>query len=145
MLGPVAAAAPAHSRPRPCSPAAPLPAQLDYLSYLGQLAAFSGIPRAQRLSGPYRQYLAALVAYLEGFYERTQPLAQLAKHWDKARRGMQGRRGGRAASAGQGGRQLAGGSGRCAPRRRPCSSSHARLLTPHTLRLPCPAPAAAGM
>lgn len=30
-----------------------------------------------------REYLAALVAYLESFYERTQPLAQLGKHWEK--------------------------------------------------------------
>lgn len=44
---------------------------------------FGSIPRAQKLSKQYRDYLSGLVGYLGSFYERTQPLAQLSKHYEK--------------------------------------------------------------
>ncbi|KAI3432859.1 hypothetical protein D9Q98_010442 [Chlorella vulgaris] len=57
--------------------------QLDYYTYVAGVADFAALPRAQRLTKSYRDYLTALLAYLESFYERTQPLAQLAKHYEK--------------------------------------------------------------
>lgn len=51
--------------------------QIDYFTYITKLSQFEEIPRAQKLSKPYRDYLEALFSYLESFYERTQPLSQL--------------------------------------------------------------------
>ena len=58
---------------------------LDYLSYVAALPAhLDAVPRAQRLARPYAAYVAALGAYLWSFCERTQPLAQLARQWERA-------------------------------------------------------------
>ncbi|PRW61113.1 splicing factor 3A subunit 3 [Chlorella sorokiniana] len=57
--------------------------QVDYYTYVCSIAEFEAIPRAQRLGRPYREYLQALVAYLESFYERTQPLSQLSRQYEK--------------------------------------------------------------
>ena len=59
--------------------------ELDYYTYVASLADFGAIPRQQRLGRPYRDYLSGLLAYLESFYRRTQPLAQLAKQEKKVR------------------------------------------------------------
>lgn len=59
--------------------------QVDYLTYLQQLTYFSEVPATQRSAPPYQQYLERLVSYLAGFYERTQPLADLAKQMAKVR------------------------------------------------------------
>lgn len=73
----------------PTHPTLPLPgcpspfAQVDYFTYVSSISDFAVIPRPQRLTRPYRDYLAGLVGYLESFYERTQPLAQLSKHYEK--------------------------------------------------------------
>ena len=71
-------------------PSPPACQQLDYYSYVCSVADFAAIPRHQRLGRPFREYLAALLAYLESFYERTQPLAQLAKQYAKVREQAQG-------------------------------------------------------
>lgn len=61
----------------------------DYLAYVSSFADFSSIPRLAKLSAGYREYLAALAAYLMGFHDRTQPLVlldrQLAKAEEEAR------------------------------------------------------------
>lgn len=57
--------------------------QVDYYTYVCGVVDFGTIPRARRLSKLYRDYLGSLVGYLESFYERTQPLAQLSKQYDK--------------------------------------------------------------
>lgn len=59
--------------------------QLDYLTYLQQLSYFSEVPPTQRCAPQYLQYLERLVAYLSGFFQRTQPLADLGKQMDKVR------------------------------------------------------------
>ena len=56
---------------------------MDYYTYVCGVVDFGTIPRARRLSKLYRDYLGSLVGYLESFYERTQPLAQLSKQYDK--------------------------------------------------------------
>ncbi|PNW82870.1 hypothetical protein CHLRE_06g297750v5 [Chlamydomonas reinhardtii] len=52
---------------------------LEYYEYLTSFSDFSSLPRAQRMSKGFSEYLEALLAYLTGFYERTQPLAQLGR------------------------------------------------------------------
>lgn len=56
---------------------------MDYFTYVSNVADFSGISRAHHLSKSYQDYLAGLVGYLESFYERTQPLGQLRKQFEK--------------------------------------------------------------
>lgn len=53
------------------------------MEYLSNLSNFTEIPRHFKLTKAYRDYLQALLEYLEGFYERTQPLASIAKHYKK--------------------------------------------------------------
>lgn len=57
--------------------------QVDYFTFVSSLTDFAAVPRSQRISKPYKDYVAALVGYLESFFERTQPLSQLSKHYDK--------------------------------------------------------------
>ncbi|KAL4446223.1 hypothetical protein ABPG77_003030 [Micractinium sp. CCAP 211/92] len=57
--------------------------QIDYFTYVSSVTDFGSIPRAQKLSKQYRDYLGGLVGYLESFHERTQPLAQLSKQYEK--------------------------------------------------------------
>lgn len=76
--------------------------QVDYYTYVSScLQDLASVPRAQRLARPYRDYLAALVAYLESFYARTQPLAQLDKQYAKVRACWGGVGWGGATGAGQ--------------------------------------------
>ena len=49
-----------------------------------RLADPSRLPRPHPLF-PFREYLSALLGYLTSFYERTQPLAQLARTLNKVR------------------------------------------------------------
>lgn len=66
----------------------PPSSQVDYYTYVSScLLDVGSVPRAQRLSRPYRDYLAGLVSYLESFYARTQPLAQLDKQYAKVSHG----------------------------------------------------------
>ncbi|KAK9814485.1 hypothetical protein WJX72_006646 [[Myrmecia] bisecta] len=53
--------------------------QVEYAEYVSSLTAFDQVPRQQRLARAYREYLSGLLAYLESFYERSQPLSSLAK------------------------------------------------------------------
>ncbi len=74
-------------------------AQVDYYTYVSSsLLDLDSIPRPQRLGKAYREYLQGVVGYLEGFYQRTQPLAQLDKQYAKVGpavlRGVGGRGGG---------------------------------------------------
>ncbi len=62
--------------------------QVDYLTYLQQVVYFSEVPATQRTSAAYQHYLEDLVGYLEGFYERTQPLGDLAKQMSKVCGGL---------------------------------------------------------
>ncbi|GAB4814775.1 hypothetical protein N2152v2_001821 [Parachlorella kessleri] len=58
--------------------------QVDYYTYVSSsLLDLDSIPRPQRLGKAYREYLQGVVGYLEGFYQRTQPLAQLDKQYAK--------------------------------------------------------------
>jgi len=56
---------------------------VDYVSYVQDLADFSGVPRARRLEPGYLGYLNKLVGYLESFYARTQPLVNAARNYRK--------------------------------------------------------------
>ena len=77
--------------------------QIEYYEYLTTLLEFDQLPKATRLDAEYKQdfsqernpswnrsrairnYITALLDYLEGFYERTHPLASLSKQYHKAR------------------------------------------------------------
>lgn len=54
------------------------PAGLDYKSYVQRLTKFDAVPPAARRSAAWREYVGALVACLESFFDRTQPLTSLA-------------------------------------------------------------------
>ncbi|KAK9864068.1 hypothetical protein WJX84_009391 [Apatococcus fuscideae] len=57
--------------------------QTDYAEYVSLAANFAEIPRSQRVSKAYREYLGSLLRYLESFYQRTQPLGNLQRIEDK--------------------------------------------------------------
>ena len=57
--------------------------QCEYADYVRGLADFRRVPRGARLTKAWRDYLGRLLAYLEGFYDRTQPLSQLSKVYAK--------------------------------------------------------------
>lgn len=58
--------------------------EVDYYAYASALPThLADVPRAQRMTAAYRRYLDALVAYLSSFFQRTQPLAQLDRQWER--------------------------------------------------------------
>ncbi|GFR50687.1 hypothetical protein Agub_g12939 [Astrephomene gubernaculifera] len=56
---------------------------VEYYEYLTSFSDFSSVPRHQKMSKQFSEYLEALLGYLCHFYERTQPLAQLQRTLDK--------------------------------------------------------------
>eukprot|EP00798_Chlamydomonas_sp_ICE-L_P018774 gene18774-25310_t len=57
--------------------------KLEYHEYLACFTELGAVPRQYKLAKPYSEYTKALQAYLESFYERTQPMAPLGKHFKK--------------------------------------------------------------
>ncbi|GMH42222.1 hypothetical protein BSKO_10141 [Bryopsis sp. KO-2023] len=57
--------------------------RVDYFEYLGKVDKFPDIERRHKFSKAYRSYLDRLLAYLESFYERTQPLGALPKQYKR--------------------------------------------------------------
>lgn len=55
----------------------------EYQEHVTSITDFASIPRQQRISRPYREYLRNLLMYLETFYERTNPLGSLTKVYSK--------------------------------------------------------------
>ncbi|KAK9815071.1 hypothetical protein WJX73_006772 [Symbiochloris irregularis] len=53
--------------------------KLEYPDYVSSVTDFSKVQAAHRSSQPYREYLRAVLAYLESFHQRTQPLTPLEK------------------------------------------------------------------
>jgi splicing factor 3A subunit 3 len=52
--------------------------QIEYSAYVAALETHLGeVPRGAKATAAYRRYLGELTAYLESFYQRSQPLAQL--------------------------------------------------------------------
>lgn len=58
---------------------------IEYAAYVAALATHLGeVPRAAKATPAYRAYLGDLTAYLESFYQRSQPLAQLDRQRGRA-------------------------------------------------------------
>ncbi|MEW5300909.1 MAG: hypothetical protein WDW36_003802 [Sanguina aurantia] len=53
------------------------------MGYIGAFADLGAVPKQHKGSKEYREYLTQLLAYLESFYSRTQPLAQLSRQTKK--------------------------------------------------------------
>eukprot|EP00158_Paraphelidium_tribonemae_P004800 Partr_v1_DN26974_c0_g1_i3_m7410 putative Splicing factor 3A subunit 3 len=58
---------------------------IDYLTFLDRVGDASFVSNVTRSSGAYRRYLDALVAYLEGFLARAQPLLNIGQIREEAR------------------------------------------------------------
>ena len=52
-------------------------AGMEYIDYLAAFAQFDALPVAARMRRGFRQYAAALLAYLEDFHRRVQPISAL--------------------------------------------------------------------
>lgn len=53
---------------------------IDYSAYVAGLAThLDAVPRSQKMTVQYKQYIADLAGYLETFYQRSQPLAQFER------------------------------------------------------------------
>ena len=52
-------------------------AGMEYIDYLAAFAQFDALPVAARMRRGFRQYAAALLAYLEDFHSRVQPISAL--------------------------------------------------------------------
>ena len=65
--------------------------KVEYSDYVGcfatDLSAAGAVPKLQKSSRQYREYLELLYTYLMTFYEKTQPLGQAAKQLSKVRGG----------------------------------------------------------
>lgn len=48
--------------------------QVDYLTYLSRFFKLEDLPEGHKGSAAYASYVRALLDYLKGFVERTQPL-----------------------------------------------------------------------
>ncbi|GJP36528.1 hypothetical protein CLOM_g21027 [Closterium sp. NIES-68] len=56
---------------------------MEYSMYLDELPQTHKIPRNLKFTKTYRAYMLRLLEYLESFFQRTQPLQDLAKHHAK--------------------------------------------------------------
>jgi splicing factor 3A subunit 3 len=66
--------------------------RVDYAAYVQGLPThLTGIPHASKGSSPYKQYVGDLLGYLESFYQRSQPLAQLGRLYGRLEEEFEGR------------------------------------------------------